>query len=145
MSTVFIDTNIWCYYLDARLPEHAVMKDTVAQIIRTHEIASNTLVIMEVAHYLTRRLEEGEARDKLRAFTNLKTMKIHDFDKELMTSAVELLIVYGKGTGLGGRDASILATLEKHSIAQIVTHDAALSEAAQRMGVKATDPVFQKL
>ena len=54
----FIDTNIWSYYFDARLPEHKHVRDPLNNVLKNREVAINTVIVMEVAHYLPRNLDE---------------------------------------------------------------------------------------
>ena len=138
---IFVDTNIWCYYFDTRLPEHERIREPLRGILRTEEIAVNTVTVMEVAHYLTRNLDEAEAREKVESFTNLRNMNVIDFDKALMTTALEYLTKYAKSDGLGGRDSTILASLDKLKIEILFTHDKTLGALAQKIGVKLIDPI----
>ena len=138
---IFVDTNIWCYYFDARLQEHERVREPLRGILRTEEIAVNTVTVMEVAHYLTRNLDEAEAREKVESFTKLSNMNIIDFDKALMRTALEHLTKYAKSYALGGRDSTILASLDKFKIETLLTHDKTLAVLAQKLGVKVIDPI----
>ncbi|MFP3952053.1 MAG: type II toxin-antitoxin system VapC family toxin [Candidatus Bathyarchaeia archaeon] len=138
---VFIDSNIWCYYLDARLPEHVHVREQVREIIRDGEVHINTVIAMEVAHYLTRNLEEPEADEKIKSLINLRNMNIIDFNKSLMTLSLEYLTRLARSEGLGGRDSTILASLDAKRLDTLLTHDEALKSLAQRMDVKTLDPI----
>jgi predicted nucleic acid-binding protein len=50
-SLIFIDSNIWCYYFDRSAQEHDLVSE---KLERAPEgvVAINTVVEMEVAHYL---------------------------------------------------------------------------------------------
>ncbi|MGD0405444.1 MAG: hypothetical protein ABSB10_02165 [Candidatus Bathyarchaeia archaeon] len=55
---IFIDSNMWCYYFDKRLPEHEQVRDIMRKTITSEDIVCNTLIILEVAHYLVRHFTE---------------------------------------------------------------------------------------
>lgn len=139
---IFVDTNIWCYYFDARLPEHKHVKETLRNTLKSREVIINTVIVMEVSHYLTRNLDEAKAREKVRTFINLHNMKVVDFDKALMTLSLEYLTRYAKSDGLGGRDSTILASLEMLKIETLFTHDKDLEALAKKLGVKIIDPIL---
>ncbi|RLI09083.1 hypothetical protein DRO42_05195 [Candidatus Bathyarchaeota archaeon] len=136
---IFIDTNIWCYYFDARLPEHEYVIEPLRNTLKSEEIIVNTVIVMEVAHYLTRNLDEKEAKEKIESFINLRNMKIVDFDKALVTLALELLTRYAKSNRLGGRDSTILASLDRLKIKTLFTHDQNLKDLAQKLDIEIID------
>jgi predicted nucleic acid-binding protein len=138
---IFIDTNIWCYYLDARLPEHGHVVEPLRGILKGSEVAINTAVAMEVAHYLTRNLDEQEARDRIESFVNLSNMDIVNFDRALMNTALDYIARFGKTEGLGGRDSTIIATLDKLRIETLLTHDKNLAAIVTKLGIKTMDPI----
>jgi len=138
---IFIDTNIWCYYLDQRLPDHKHVRDPIREIIRTESIACNTIVIMEVAHYLVRHFDKETARRKIDSLVNLENMHITDFDKPLMKQSLTSLLEHCYVEGLGGRDATIVATLKTQNIGSIATHDSVLKRLSARLEVEVKDPI----
>ena len=138
---IFIDSNIWCYYFDARLPEHAQVSNSVRSAIRDSIIAVNTVVVMEVAHYITRNLDQDEARRRLDIFVNLRNLLIIDFDRSLMRASIDFLTRYSRAHGLGGRDSTIIASLMDRGIKTLMTHDLSLSLIASELEVETIDPV----
>ena len=138
---IFIDSNIWCYYLDARLPKHGHVVEPLRSILKGSEVAINTVVAIEVAHYLTRNLDEQEARDRIESFVNLSNMDIVNFDRALMNTALDYLARFGKTEGLGGRDSTIIATLDKLRIETLLTHDKNLAAIVTKLGIKTMDPI----
>lgn len=138
---IFVDTNIWCYYFDSRLPEHKHVRETLRNTLKSREVFINTVIAMEVAHYLTRNLDEAKAKEKVESFINLRNMKVIDFDKSLMAISLEHLTRYAKSDGLGGRDSTILASLDRSKIETLFTHDKNLKSLAQKLGVKIIDPI----
>lgn len=136
---MFVDSNIWCYYLDSRLPEHVHVREPMRGVIRGGEVAINTVVVMEVAHYLTRSL--AEAGEKIESFVGLRNMRIVDLDRELMRASLEYLTRYAGSHGLGGRDSTILASMDRLGIDALLTHDRGLKAVAERLGIRVEDPI----
>lgn len=58
----------------------------------------------------------------LTLYARAQNMKTIDFDKTLMNLAIEYLTRYAKSEGHGGRDSTILASLERHKIETLFTH-----------------------
>ena len=137
---LFVDSNIWCYYFDQRLPEHAHVRDAMREIIRSEQIACNTVIVMEVAHYLVRHFSEELARRKIETFVNLSNIDIADFNRHMLNEAVERLLTFAYAEGLGGRDATVIATMKLQNITQIVTHDDIFRRLANKLELKVIDP-----
>ena len=59
---IFIDSNIWCYYFDMSAGEHEIVSKRLEEALK-REVLMNTVVVMEVAHYLIKNLgSEGERK-----------------------------------------------------------------------------------
>ena len=58
-SLTFIDSNIWCYYFDRSSQEHETVSECLEQILDEGSVAINTVVAMEVAHYLIKNIPWG--------------------------------------------------------------------------------------
>ncbi len=141
---LFVDSNIWCYYFDARLPEHARVRDVMREIIKSQEIACNTVIVMEVAHYLVRHFTEKVARKKIETFINLSNIDIADFNRQALNQTVETLLAYAYDEGLGGRDATVIASMKLQNIKRIVSHDDIFRRLANKLDVEVIDPVQPK-
>ena len=81
---------------------------------------------MELGHYLARNLDKAEVEEKIKILLNLRNMNIIDFNKALMNHSLEHLTKYAKSMGLGGRDSTILASLDMMKIESLFTHDESL-------------------
>lgn len=138
---IFIDSNMWCYYFDKRLPEHEQVRDIMRKTITSEDIVCNTLIILEVAHYLVRHFTGSTARKKIEYFTNLSNLTIVDFDRQNMTQALESLIEYGYSDGLGGRDATVLATIKLKEIKTILSHDEVFKRLSTKLKLEVIDPI----
>lgn len=135
---------MWCYYFDQRLPEHGYVLESMREVVKSEEIACNTVIAMEVAHYLIKHFPAGVARRKISYFVNLRNLKIANFDRRMMAKAIEDLIEYAHPYGIGGRDATIIATLKSLRVKKILTHDDALKRLAIKLGFEAIDPIPAK-
>jgi predicted nucleic acid-binding protein len=111
------------------------------ELIKSEEIACNTIIVVEVAHYLVRHFKEEAARKKIDYFMNLRNMQIADFDHHLLSEALENLLEHGYSDGLGGRDATIIATLNLQGVKKIVSHDSAFRRLASKLKLEVLDPM----
>lgn len=137
---IFVDSNMWCYYFDQRLPEHERVLEPMREILKSQEIACNTIIVMEVAHYLVRHFSEKASRKKIDYFINLRNMKIADFNRPLMTQTIDALLEYAYDEGLGGRDATIIATLKSLNIKKLVSHDDIFKRLTNKLEIELMDP-----
>ena len=138
---IFVDSNIWCYYFDQRLPEHEHVREPMREIRKSEEIVCNTIIVMEVAHYLVRHFKEEAARKKMDFFMNLRNIQIVGFDRQMLTETLENLFEHGYSDGLGGRDATIIATLNLQAIKKIVSHDSVFRRLAGKLKLEVIDPL----
>ncbi|MBO3840666.1 MAG: PIN domain-containing protein [Thermoproteota archaeon] len=138
---IFVDSNMWCYYFDQRLPEHGYVREPMREIIKTDEIACNTIIVMEVAHYLVRHFPAKAAWRKIEYFVNLENMKIVDFDRQMMMKALDSLVEYAYTHGLGGRDATVIATLKKLRVKKLLSHDNIFKRLATKLEIEVVDPI----
>jgi predicted nucleic acid-binding protein len=138
---IFIDSNVWCYYFDQRVPEHEFVREPMREILKSEEIACNTIIVMEVAHYLVRHFTEKTARKKIDYFINLRNMTISDFNRQILRETVENLLEYAYTDGLGGRDATVIATLKSQDIKKIFSHDAIFKRLASELALEVIDPI----
>jgi predicted nucleic acid-binding protein len=138
---IFVDSNMWCYYFDQRLPEHEQVLEPMREIIKSEEIACNTIIVVEVAHYLVRHFAEGSTRKKIEYFVNLRNMKITDFNRQIMTETIETLLEHAYADGLGGRDATVIATMNSQNMKKIISHDDIFKRLASKLMIEVIDPV----
>jgi predicted nucleic acid-binding protein len=134
-----LDANVWIYYLDAGLPEHEAVQEAVAEVLRSAPILTTTVLQMEVVHYLTNQLEESE-----RAIEHVLGME--DATVAALTPAdverAATVLSRHDDAGIGGRDATVLAAMERHDVTRLWTHDAALKRMGEELDwLDVTDPV----
>lgn len=138
---IFIESNIWCYYFDQRLPEHKRVIEPIRQAVKSAQIVCNTIIVMEVAHYLVRHFDEKTARKKIDLFINLQNLQIVDFNQQTMTNAIEHLIDFAYSEGLGGRDATMIATAKSKGVSTILSHDDIFKRLACKLQLEIVDPI----
>ncbi len=142
---IFIDSNIWCYYFDKRLPEHHLVRDPIRQVLTSSkEIVCNTIIVMEIAHYLVRHFSEEDAKKKIELFVNLRNMRILDFNQKTMTESIEHLLNYSYSHGLGGRDSTIISSMNSQNIKTLMSHDEAFKRVSNQLRLNVVDPIQQK-
>jgi len=134
-----LDANVWIYFLDADLPEHDAARDGVADLLRRKPLFTTTVLQMEVVHYLTNQLAEGE--EQVDAFLSMKDVSVAELRTEDVDRAADLLATHDQA-GIGGRDATILAAMERHEVSRLWTHAEGLKRMAERLDwLSVTDPV----
>jgi predicted nucleic acid-binding protein len=136
---ILIDSNIWAYYLDSTTTEHKKVVNPVRRALRG-EVWINTVVQIEVAHYLVKRLGPVLGAEKAEKFLSYP-FRVDELTVERVREAVEILKEYSH-LGIGGRDATLLATMKAAGIRTLMTHDEALKRVEW---VKAIDPCGERL
>lgn len=125
-DTVFVDSNIWCYFFNQSAKEHKKVAKYLDVALETKEIMMNAIIVMEVSHFLIKNLGSVRGKEKLGQLLAFPFIVI-DFDYNLLLDSVEMLSQYTH-TGIGGRDATILATMKKLGVGKLITHDKAFKK-----------------
>jgi len=133
---LIIDSNIWAYYFDQDTQEHPYVVGQVEAALRSEEIFINTVIVIEVAHFLIKNLGPAIGEEKLKTFLSFP-FNIMDLNYDLTLKAVQILTKYSH-QGIGGRDATILATAKALNIDKIMTHDEAFKKIDW---LEITDPI----
>jgi predicted nucleic acid-binding protein len=119
---IFLDSNYWIYLFDQTTEEHAVIKDHFGLIYGKYQLASNTVVLLETMHYLVKRLGPELVKEKWAWFMAMDFV-IDELTLPCVRSTFDELIKYSH-TGIGGRDASILASMKRLGDTRtLITHD----------------------
>lgn len=134
-----IDTNIWAYYLDNDCPEHRSVVGPVEKALKSEQIAINTIIVMELAHFLVKSLGAPIGGEKMDEFLRFPLV-ITDFDYRHALGAIEMLKKYSH-LGIGGRDATLLAMMEGAGEKRIMTHDEALKKVDWLESIDPVKPV----
>jgi predicted nucleic acid-binding protein len=133
---ILIDSNIWAYYFDSSLDEHKSVVKPIETSLKKEQAVVNATVVIETLHYLVKRLGPIVGGEKGRVFTALG-LPLFQIDSALNEISLQKLCEFTH-LGIGGRDASILATMEIEDISQIMTHDQAFKRIPD---IKVIDPI----
>jgi predicted nucleic acid-binding protein len=131
-----IDSNIWAYYFDDQTLEHKYVVKPLEEALSTEEIAINTVIIMEVAHFLIKSLGPVAGKEKLKIFLSYAPT-VTELTYEVALKAIDLLAEYSH-LGIGGRDATLLASMEQLTTTKIMTHDEAFKHIPS---IETIDPI----
>jgi uncharacterized protein len=111
----------------------------VERALKSDTVAINTIIIMELAHFLIKSLGPVSGGEKLALFLRFPLV-ISDIDYKSVLESIEMLKRYSH-SGIGGRDATILAMMYKKGEKKIMTHDQALKKIDW---LEVNDPVTSK-
>lgn len=133
---ILVDSNIWIYYLDASLPEHNYAVSFLEKLIEEKNIAITTIIIIEVCHYLYKRLgaDFGHQKSELFILGGFHIIDFHHTDLMNFRENFKLNL----HLGLGGRDITVLTSMIKAGIDTIATHDQDFKYLNQ---IKVLDPI----
>lgn len=134
-----LDANVWVYFFDSGLDEHDSVRPTVTPVLSDEPLFVTTVLQMEVVHYLTNNLRDSDgAVDRFLALEDTTVAELTESDVD---RAVGLLDAYPE-TGIGGRDATVLAAMERYDVSRLWTHDESLKRLGDRLDwLSVTDPV----
>ncbi|MCF2138398.1 MAG: type II toxin-antitoxin system VapC family toxin [Candidatus Thorarchaeota archaeon] len=133
---IIVDSNIWAYYFDVTQPEHVSVIQPLESLLHRSQAAISAVIALETFHYLIKRLGPRVGAEKARIFMGYK-MPLYELDLATVELTVEKLSQFTQ-LGIGGRDASILATMEQEGIKKIMTHDSAFKRVDT---IKVIDPI----
>ncbi len=85
------------------------------------QVAVNATIVIETLHHLIKRLGPPKGNKKANVFMNYG-FPCYILDETTLHITRELLCEFTH-LGIGGRDASILATMNMENISKIMTHD----------------------
>ena len=68
---IFIDSNYWIYLFDQTTKEHSYVKNHFDEIFSNFKFAVNVVVMIEVMHYLVKRLGVTIAKKSGKYFLRL--------------------------------------------------------------------------
>jgi predicted nucleic acid-binding protein len=131
-----VDSNIWVYYFDENLPEHSVVAKYLDPLIKKGNIATSTIIIMEVIHYLFKRLGPVIGSQKSHVF-QLGHFETLEFTSKDLDEFLELFQRVSHH-GIGGRDVTILVCMRKAGVSKLVTHD---QDFKKIKGIAVIDPI----
>ncbi|WP_123536116.1 type II toxin-antitoxin system VapC family toxin [Halosimplex salinum] len=136
---VCLDANVWIYFLDGTLEEHDAVVDDVRRVLTDEPVFTTAVLQMEVVHYLTNQIAESDS--KTERFLSLEDVTTADLTSDDVAAATDLLATHGE-VGIGGRDATVVAAMDRYDVSQLWTHDEGLVRLGDRVPwLDVTDPV----
>lgn len=134
-----LDANVWIYFLDADLDEHERVHDAVADVLQSKPIFTTTVLQMEVVHYLTNQLADSD--EPVQNLLSMEDTTVAELSSVDVERAAEILSTH-EHAGIGGRDATVLAAMDRHDVSRLWTHDDGLKRMGDRFDwLSVTDPV----
>ena len=133
---IFIDSNYWVYLFDKTSDEHKDIVDHFETLYDSALLAVNTVVMIEVMHYLVKRLGPTIAKEKWKLFSSIDLI-IGNLEFEQLDSIFDVFSKFSH-TGIGGRDATVLSFMEEQNITKICTHDKAFTKIPN---IEVIDPI----
>jgi predicted nucleic acid-binding protein len=125
-SIVFIDSNYWIYLLDKTCNEHDYVANHFKDLYDAASLAINTVIMVEVMHYLVKRLGPTVAKKKWQLFSSIDFI-VGNLEFEQLDKIFEVLAKFSH-LGIGGRDATVISFMEANNITQLCTHDKAFKK-----------------
>jgi len=140
---ITIDSMIWVYNFDPKAPESKNVRKWLygkQGALEQYSIVLNTLIPLEVLHSMSKKktIDYTTAFNATLGIVALKKVVLIDFDSNLLSGTMTILGEYKK-YGIGGRDASILATMKDQNVERIASHDKNLLMISHYHRI---DPVF---
>jgi predicted nucleic acid-binding protein len=144
--TIGLDTNVLCYALDRRYPEHEKVKDLLIMLSPENFVALNPTVLHEAYHTLVYYSEwtPEEAARRLTALLRHPYIEFYNQTQKTSLIALNLSVKHH----LDGRDTLIVANYIANKTPIMYTHDKELLK-HQKITWKNTiltikDPLTQK-
>lgn len=136
-----LDANIWIYYLDSGLDEHDAVRQPVSTLLEDKPLFTTTVLQMEVVHYLQKQLADSQT--PIDRFLNLEDTTVAELTRGDIVTATALLQDHAN-TGIGGRDATVLAAMQRHDVSELWTHDTGLKRLDDRLDwLTVVDPITE--
>lgn len=133
-----LDANIWVYYLDSNLPEHEAVVESVRSLLKDHPLFTTTVLQMEVIHYLKHQLDNSPPT--IERFLTLEDVTVAELTTDDVRAAVDMLEL--SDAGIGGRDATVIAAMNRHGVTTLWTHDRGLKRFGDQLDwLTVADPV----
>lgn len=136
---VCLDANVWIYFLDAGLDEHDAVKPGVEPVLADETVFTTTVLRMEVVHYLSNQLAESDP--VVDRFLSLEDLTVAALTESDVRTAAALLSDH-EHAGIDGRDATVVAAMDRYDVTRLWTHDDGLRRLGSRLDwLDVTDPV----
>ena len=123
-----IDSQIWIYYCDPNALEHDAIIKWMEPMLQAEDILLNAIIPVEIAHNLFtiknkgKNLDANLVEESLIALISMKNCHFLEIDQDLVVNSISLIKKW-RQVGIGGRDAIILASMDRFDVKTIITND----------------------
>jgi predicted nucleic acid-binding protein len=146
---IAIDSMIWIYNCDTNSKEHRNVRrwlrgyEKRKGILQSEQILLNTVITMEVLHNLRRvaGLPANLVCDYVSKMISMNNIFMESLDIALVQESMQVLEDYYE-YGIGGRDATILASMRRNGVKRLATHDRNLLSV---LDIERVDPTVDPL
>ena len=128
MTTFFLDTNILWWYFVKNSKNHQQIKSYLDKMIldAQNSFIINEFVLIELFHLLIKK--KGDEGYKLASLLLNERYPFIEFKYDLLhvsdlNSELQILSKYGTTTSIGGRDSTIIYSMNHHEVKDIITND----------------------
>lgn len=135
---ICIDANIWIYYFDSTLPEHDPVAERMDALGTDVSLFVTSVLQMEVVHYLAN--QQSHSEQLIDQFLTLNDVTTVPLTTEDVRQAGEILHQHAN-SAIGGRDASVLAAMDRCGVDTLWTHDKAFQTVASESEFTVVDPI----
>ncbi len=142
---IAIDTMLWIYNIDANVPEHRNVRSWLVGkkgngVIGSEDIMINTVIAMEIVHNLRRvaKLPAEDVYDYVLKILTLRNLVLDPLSLDALNESISTFEDYFQ-YGIGGRDTTVLASMRRHGVSMIATHDKNLLSVRE---IERIDPTY---
>jgi predicted nucleic acid-binding protein len=128
MTKFFLDTNILWWYFVKNSKNHQPIKSYLDKLIldAQNSFIINEFVMIELFHLLIKK--KGNEGFKIAALLLNERYPFIEFKYDLLhisdlNSVLQILYEYGKNSSIGGRDSTIIYSMNRHKVKDIITND----------------------
>jgi predicted nucleic acid-binding protein len=128
MTTFFLDTNILWWYFVKNSKNHQQIKSYLDELIldAQNSFIINEFVLIELFHLLIKK--KGNEGYKLASLLVNERYPFVEFKYDLLhvsdlNSILQILFKYGPTTSIGGRDSTIIYSMNRHKVKTLITSD----------------------
>ena len=128
MTKFFLDTNILWWYFVNNSKNHQQIKSYLDKLIldAQNSFMINEFVLIELFHLLIKK--KGDEGYKLASLLLNERYPFIEFKYDLLhvsdlNNILKILSKYGTTTSIGGRDSTIIYSMNHHEVKDIITND----------------------
>lgn len=128
MIRYFLDTNILWWYFVKNSKNHHPIKSYLDKLIldAQNSFIINEFVMIELFHLLIKK--KGDEGFKIASLLLNERYPFIEFTYDLLhisdlNSVLQILYKYGKNSSIGGRDSTIIYSMNHHKVKDIITND----------------------